>query len=49
MWEKLTSHHLETRELLWILFGLVGQIMFTGRFIVQWIASEWAKRSVVTR
>jgi len=48
MWGKLTSH-LGTGELLWILFGLVGQIMFTGRFVVQWIASERAKRSVVTR
>ncbi len=48
MWEKLTSH-LGTGELLWILFGLVGQIMFTGRFVVQWIASERAKKSVVTR
>lgn len=34
-------------ELLWVLFGLFGQLMFTGRFIVQWIASERAKRSVV--
>lgn len=48
MWGKLTSQ-LETGELLWILFGLVGQIMFTGRFVVQWIASERAKKSVVTR
>lgn len=34
-------------ELLWVVFGLVGQLMFTGRFLVQWIASERAKRSVV--
>jgi lipid-A-disaccharide synthase-like uncharacterized protein len=27
--------------------GLFGQLMFTGRFIVQWLASEKAKRSVV--
>ncbi|WP_168122926.1 lipid-A-disaccharide synthase N-terminal domain-containing protein [Paenibacillus sp. HB172176] len=37
------------REHWWILFGLIGQIMFTGRFVVQWIASEKAKKSVVTR
>ncbi|RUS45152.1 hypothetical protein ELR57_20950 [Cohnella sp. AR92] len=36
-------------ELLWIVFGLIGQIMFTGRFVIQWIASERAKKSVVTR
>ncbi len=29
------------------LFGLVGQLMFSARFIVQWIASEKAGRSVV--
>jgi lipid-A-disaccharide synthase-like uncharacterized protein len=40
--------HVDSRgELLWVLFGLFGQLMFTGRFIVQWIASERAKRSVV--
>jgi len=48
MWEKLTGH-LTVEELLWISFGLIGQIMFTSRFIVQWIASERARRSVVTR
>jgi lipid-A-disaccharide synthase-like uncharacterized protein len=40
--------HVDTQtELLWVLFGFFGQLMFTGRFIVQWIASERAKRSVV--
>ncbi len=31
----------------WVVFGLFGQILFAGRFIVQWIASEKARRSVV--
>jgi len=31
----------------WVLLGLVAQIMFTMRFLVQWIASERAGRSVV--
>ncbi|WP_420712601.1 lipid-A-disaccharide synthase N-terminal domain-containing protein [Frigidibacter sp. RF13] len=40
--------HVDNRaELLWVAFGLFGQLMFTGRFLVQWIASERAKRSVV--
>ncbi len=40
--------HVDNRfELLWVLFGLFGQLMFTGRFLVQWIASERARRSVV--
>ena len=40
--------HVDSRfELIWVLFGLFGQLMFTGRFLVQWIASERARRSVV--
>lgn len=31
----------------WIAVGLVGQILFTSRFLVQWIASERARRSLV--
>ncbi len=31
----------------WIAVGLVGNVAFALRFIVQWIASERAKRSVV--
>ena len=34
-------------DAIWITVGLLGQLMFTGRFIVQWIASEKAGRSVV--
>jgi lipid-A-disaccharide synthase-like uncharacterized protein len=31
----------------WLAAGLLGQLMFTARFLVQWIASERAGRSVV--
>lgn len=31
----------------WVVMGLVGQLMFTGRMLVQWLVSERAKRSVV--
>lgn len=34
-------------EFWWVAFGLFGQLMFTGRFLVQWIASERARKSVV--
>ncbi|MBB6633012.1 lipid-A-disaccharide synthase N-terminal domain-containing protein [Cohnella thailandensis] len=37
------------REWFWVGFGLIGQLMFTGRFVVQWIASEKAKQSIVTK
>ncbi|KAA2244012.1 lipid-A-disaccharide synthase N-terminal domain-containing protein [Salinarimonas soli] len=30
-----------------VLVGLIGQLLFTARFLVQWIASERAGRSVV--
>jgi lipid-A-disaccharide synthase-like uncharacterized protein len=31
----------------WLVFGLVAQLFFAGRFLVQWIASERAGKSVV--
>ncbi len=31
----------------WVLFGLVAQVIFAMRFVVQWIASERAGRSVM--
>ena len=31
----------------WLIFGLVAQLFFTARFLVQWIASERAGNSVV--
>ena len=34
-------------EFWWVAFGLFGQLMFTGRFVIQWIASERAGRSTV--
>ena len=34
-------------EFWWVVIGLAGQMLFMGRFLVQWIASERAGRSVV--
>src|ERR1700753_4038553 len=31
----------------WVILGFVAQAFFTMRFVVQWIASERARRSVV--
>lgn len=36
-----------TTEQIWIATGLTGQLLFTGRFLVQWLSSERAGRSVV--
>lgn len=33
--------------LVWVAIGLSGQLLFTGRMIVQWFTSEKSKRSVV--
>lgn len=32
---------------LWVGLGLLGQVLFTGRMVVQWLVSEKKKRSVV--
>jgi lipid-A-disaccharide synthase-like uncharacterized protein len=34
-------------EAIWVLIGLFGQLMFTARFLVQWISSERARRSII--
>lgn len=33
--------------LAWVALGLGGQLLFTGRMLVQWFASEKSKRSVI--
>ena len=33
--------------LIWIIIGFVGQALFSARFIVQWLASERVKRSII--
>ena len=36
-----------TTEYVWLSFGLLGQAFFSARFLVQWIASERKKESVI--
>jgi lipid-A-disaccharide synthase-like uncharacterized protein len=36
-----------TTEHVWLAIGLLGQALFSARFLVQWIASERKKESVV--
>ena len=40
-------HASSASDLIWVGVGLLGQLVFAARFIVQWIASERAGRSVV--
>lgn len=46
MWGTLIGHY-RLKEILWILFGFSGQILFSLRFIIQWVASEKAKKTVI--
>lgn len=36
-----------TTEKLWLALGFVAQLLFAMRFIVQWLASERARQSIV--
>lgn len=36
------------RSLAWVVLGFLGQLLFTGRMLVQWVTSERLGRSVVT-
>lgn len=42
MWSRIATN-LDA----WALLGLTAQLAFTGRFLVQWIASERSGRSVI--
>jgi lipid-A-disaccharide synthase-like uncharacterized protein len=35
------------QEWLWVTIGFIGQALFSARFIIQWLASERARRSVI--
>ncbi len=34
-------------SLSWIVFGFAGQALFSARFLIQWLASEKQKKSVI--
>jgi len=36
-----------TRDLIWLTIGIVAQLAFSARFLVQWISSEKARKSVM--
>lgn len=31
----------------WLLWGFFGQLLFSARFIIQWLVSEFRRRSVI--
>lgn len=34
-------------EFFWLAIGLIGQLLFFGRFVIQWLASEKEGRSIM--
>lgn len=42
-WIDITSRV----DLIWLIVGLTAQMMFSARFLVQWISSERERRSVM--
>ncbi len=49
-WEATAMYWLNISSwfnLFWVALGLVGQVLFTGRMLVQWLVSEKHKRSTI--
>ncbi|MAM57724.1 MAG: hypothetical protein CMN25_10350 [Salinicola sp.] len=36
-----------SQEWVWVTIGFIGQALFSARFIIQWLASERARRSII--
>ncbi|MEM5469989.1 MAG: lipid-A-disaccharide synthase N-terminal domain-containing protein [Celeribacter marinus] len=45
LWAAL--HVTNWGEFWWVMVGLTGQVMFTMRFLVQWVVSERSRKSVI--
>ncbi len=46
MWSSLSSRFSSNLDL-WAIFGLIFQFAFMARFLVQWVASERQRKSVI--
>ncbi len=47
LWPLVVLNISDWFGVLWVTLGLMGQIVFTGRMVVQWLVSEREHRSVV--
>ena len=45
--DLLGLRNLNFNEFLWISFGLIGQLIFFSRWIIQWFSSEKSKSSII--
>jgi lipid-A-disaccharide synthase-like uncharacterized protein len=48
MWVFRTLNITSWTSMVWIGIGLLGQVAFSGRMVLQWITSERHRRSVIT-
>jgi lipid-A-disaccharide synthase-like uncharacterized protein len=46
MWQRVLNIS-SAFGIAWVAVGLLGQLLFTGRMLIQWVASEKARRSIV--
>jgi lipid-A-disaccharide synthase-like uncharacterized protein len=47
VWHQLGISDMTAGEIVWVAIGFAAQFLFMMRFVVQWIASERVRRSVV--
>ena len=45
--DLLGLNNLDSKELLWVVFGTLGQLVFFSRWIIQWLSSEKKQTSVI--
>ncbi len=45
--QGVIQYLIETLSNPWVLFGFFGQLLFTMRFLVQWLQSEKQRRSII--
>jgi lipid-A-disaccharide synthase-like uncharacterized protein len=45
--DVLGLNNLNANELLWVIFGTMGQLVFFSRWIIQWLSSEKKQSSVI--
>jgi lipid-A-disaccharide synthase-like uncharacterized protein len=45
--EIIGLSNLSSNELVWVIFGTLGQLVFFSRWIIQWLSSEKKQSSII--
>ena len=45
--DLLGLNNLSYTDMIWVLFGTLGQLIFFSRWIIQWLSSEKLKSSII--